>query len=91
MRIDADELEHAVGELLPAIVLGRETAHADRLALLDAGLGLGDRQRELQPTQLVDQAGLLASTPLKTRPRAAASTLAGSSLRASETWRVKSA
>ena len=60
MRIDADELEHAIGELLPAIVLGREVAHADRLAFVDAAASpLADRQRELQPAQLVDQAGLL--------------------------------
>ena len=50
-----DTLQH----LLPALGFGREAMDLDLPRFVDAGLGLGDVERELQAAQLVDQAGLL--------------------------------
>ena len=46
-------------DLLPAVGSRREAAQLDLARLVDAGLGLGDVERELQAAQLVDQPGLL--------------------------------
>src|SRR5207248_5938032 len=58
-RFDPGQPHHALDDLLPAIVVGGKAPHLDRSALVDAGLGLGDAERELQPAQLVDQSGAL--------------------------------
>ena len=49
----------AIHDLLPAVGVGREAAQLDLPRFVDAALGLGDVERELQAAQLVDQAGLL--------------------------------
>src|SRR5476651_1583979 len=56
-RVDAGEPHQARDDPLPAIALDREAPHLDLARHVDAGLGLGDAEGELQAAQLVDQSG----------------------------------
>src|SRR5688572_30668186 len=57
--IDASQPEQTLEHALPAIVLVGVATYLDRARLVDACLRLGDTQRQLQATQLVDQTGAL--------------------------------
>ena len=90
-RVEAAQPQDALQHLLPALGLGREAMDLDLPRFVNAGLGLGDVERELQAAQLVDQAGLLGVVAGQDAAAGGRIEPAPSSLRASPTWRVNSA
>src|SRR6266508_344202 len=57
--VDTGQAQDSFHDLLPAVGVGRIGAKLDLPRFVDAALGLGDIERELQTAQLVDQTGLL--------------------------------